>query len=54
MGMRNHDWVPDLLIEKIAQLKKSNCHKVIKTLLKHKLIKHQSKKYEGNYNEDIN
>ena len=47
MGMRNHEWVPLLLIEKIAALKKSNCHKVIKTLLKHKLIKHRSKIYEG-------
>lgn len=47
MGMRNHEWVPTLLIEKIAALKKSNCHKVIKNLLKFKLIKHQSKRYDG-------
>ena len=47
MGMKNHEWVPLMLIEKIAALKKANCHKVVKNLLKFKLIKHQSKKYEG-------
>ena len=45
--MRNHEWVPTKLIEKIAKLKRGNGFKVIQNLLKHKLIAHYNKKYEG-------
>ena len=47
MGMRNHEWVPEKLIGNIASLKRGNAFKVIQTLLKHKLIAHYNKKYEG-------
>jgi RIO kinase 2 len=48
MGMRNHEWVPVKLIEKIADLKRGNGFKVIQILLKHKLIAHSNdKKFEG-------
>lgn len=47
LGMRNHEWVPTKLIEKIANLKRGNAFKVIQNLLKHKLIAHYNKKYEG-------
>lgn len=29
MGMRNHEWVPEKLISKIANLKRGNAFKVI-------------------------
>lgn len=38
MGMKNHEYVPEKLIEKIAKLKRGNCYKVMSNLLKHKLI----------------
>ena len=38
MGMKNHEYVPDKLIEKIAKLKRGNAYKIISNLLKHKLI----------------
>lgn len=48
MGMRNHEWVPVKLIEKIAALKRGNAFKVIQTCLKHKLIAHShDKKVDG-------
>ena len=47
MGMRNHDWVPAKLIEKLANLKRGNAYKTIQHLLKHKLIAHTGLNYDG-------
>ena len=47
MGMRNHEFVPDSLVEKISHLKRANCFSIISLLLKNKLIVHNSKKYSG-------
>lgn len=47
MGMKNHEWVNQKLIEKIAKLKRGGCFKVIQKLLKHKLIARYNKKFEG-------
>ena len=44
LGMRNHEWVPVHLIEKVSRMKRSNAFKIIKELLKNKLISHNSKK----------
>ena len=47
MGMRNHDFVPTRLIEKLARLKRSNIYKTLQVLLKHKLITHTQLNYDG-------
>ncbi|XP_011073929.1 serine/threonine-protein kinase rio2-like [Sesamum indicum] len=47
MGMRNHDIVPSELIDRIASLKHGGTYKVLKNLLKHKLLHHDSSKYDG-------
>ena len=47
MGMKNHEFVPVPLIESLAALKRSNTYKVIQLLLKHKLIMHYNKSYDG-------
>jgi RIO kinase 2 len=47
MGMRNHEIVPTQLIQSIARIRRGNCHKLIKQLLKYKLIVHDNKKYDG-------
>eukprot|EP00164_Ancoracysta_twista_P006879 GFYU01009683.1.p1 GENE.GFYU01009683.1~~GFYU01009683.1.p1 ORF type:complete len:509 (-),score=160.80 GFYU01009683.1:188-1714(-) len=47
MGMKNHDIVPKELIMSIAGLKHGGAHKQLDTLLKHKLISHDRKKYDG-------
>ncbi|KMZ65572.1 putative Serine/threonine-protein kinase rio2 [Zostera marina] len=47
MGMRNHQIVPVVLIERIAKLKHGGTYKVLKNLLKHKLVHHDSSKYDG-------
>ncbi|KAJ4825867.1 hypothetical protein Tsubulata_024316 [Turnera subulata] len=47
MGMRNHEIVPWELIHRIASLKHGGTYKVLKNLLKHKLIHHDSSKYDG-------
>lgn len=46
-GMHNHEWVPIKLIERIAKLKRANTFKIVQLLLKHKLVAHTSKKYDG-------
>jgi RIO kinase 2 len=43
MGMKNHDLVPMVLINSLANLKFGGCFKSIEILHKHKLIYHQSK-----------
>ena len=45
--MRNHEWVPISLIEKISHMKRANAFKIIKLLLKHKLVTHTSRNYDG-------
>ncbi|KAG8371540.1 hypothetical protein BUALT_Bualt13G0098500 [Buddleja alternifolia] len=47
MGMRNHEIVPAELIARIASLKHGGTYKVLKNLLKHKLVHHDSSKYDG-------
>ncbi|XWS65032.1 hypothetical protein CRYUN_Cryun05aG0055700 [Craigia yunnanensis] len=47
MGMRNHEIVPSDLIHRIASLKHGGTYKVLKNLLKHKLLHHDSSKYDG-------
>ncbi|GER34203.1 serine/threonine-protein kinase rio2 [Striga asiatica] len=47
MGMRNHEIVPSELIDRIASLKHGGTYKVLKNLLKHKLLHHDSAKYDG-------
>jgi RIO kinase 2 len=47
MGMKNHEFVPVPLIEVLAGLKRSNTYKIISLLLKHKLIMHMNKVYDG-------
>ncbi|KAJ0969382.1 hypothetical protein J5N97_022259 [Dioscorea zingiberensis] len=47
MGMRNHEIVPAELVDRIAGLKHGGTYKVLKNLLKHKLVHHDSSKYDG-------
>ncbi|KAH7529479.1 hypothetical protein FEM48_Zijuj05G0188300 [Ziziphus jujuba var. spinosa] len=47
MGMRNHEIVPSELVHRIASLKHGGTYKVLKNLLKHKLLHHDSSKYDG-------
>ncbi|KAK6930468.1 hypothetical protein RJ641_004562 [Dillenia turbinata] len=47
MGMRNHEIVPAELVDRIACLKHGGTYKVLKNLLKHKLLHHDSSKYDG-------
>lgn len=39
MGMKNHEIVPLNLIASIADLKHGGCHKVLRQLEKHKLLR---------------
>ncbi|KAM1611655.1 hypothetical protein ACFX1Z_000423 [Malus domestica] len=47
MGMRNHEIVPCELVDRIASLKHGGTYKVLKNLLRHKLLHHDSSKYDG-------
>ncbi|KAI0516168.1 hypothetical protein KFK09_008840 [Dendrobium nobile] len=47
MGMRNHEIVPAELVERIAGLKHGGTYKVLRNLLKHRLVHHDSSKYDG-------
>eukprot|EP00758_Cryptobia_borreli_P006306 Tbor_TRINITY_DN5123_c0_g2::TRINITY_DN5123_c0_g2_i1::g.25944::m.25944/K07179/RIOK2; RIO kinase 2 len=47
MAMRNHEIAPTALIERIAQLPHGGVKKRLNNLLKHKLIHHESKDYDG-------
>jgi RIO kinase 2 len=47
MGMRNHEIVPVPLIESIAKLNRGGTFKIISNLLKHKLLAHENKAYDG-------
>lgn len=47
MGQKNHQIVPVVLIETISNVKRANVQKILSNLLKHKLIAHNGKKYDG-------
>lgn len=47
MGMKNHELVSHVLIESIAGMTRGGCHKVICMLMKHKLLVHENKRYDG-------
>ncbi|KAJ6798363.1 serine/threonine-protein kinase rio2 [Iris pallida] len=47
MGMTNHELVPAELVDRIAHLSCGGTYKVMKNLLKHKLLHHDSSKYDG-------
>ncbi|GLJ42583.1 hypothetical protein SUGI_0882710 [Cryptomeria japonica] len=47
MGMRNHEIVPVELVDRIAGLKHGGTYKNLRTLLRHKLVHHDSSKYDG-------
>eukprot|EP00850_Spirogloea_muscicola_P002756 SM000010S04394 [mRNA] locus=s10:1272384:1276888:- [translate_table: standard] len=47
MGQKNHEIVPAELVERIAGLRGGGAYKNMKTLLKHKLVHHDSSKYDG-------
>ncbi|GFR41481.1 hypothetical protein Agub_g2172, partial [Astrephomene gubernaculifera] len=47
MGQKNHELVPIELIDSISGLKHGGTFKSIKTLMRHKLLHHDSKYYEG-------
>ncbi|KAL9255633.1 Serine/threonine-protein kinase rio2-like protein [Drosera capensis] len=47
MGMRNHEIVPVELVDRIAALRYGGTYKVLKNLLRHKLLHHDSSKYDG-------
>ncbi|RRT60495.1 hypothetical protein B296_00015053 [Ensete ventricosum] len=51
MGMRNHEIVPAELVDRIAGLKHGGTYKVLKNLLKHKLVHHDSSKCEYTRND---
>ena len=42
-----HEIVPAELIDRIAGLKRGGAYKCMQTLLRHKLLHHESKKYDG-------
>lgn len=44
MGLRNHEFVPLRLIEKISHLKHANIYKLLGPLLKNKLVSHEVQK----------
>lgn len=46
-GMRNHELVPAEVVHRMAGLKHGGTFKVLKNLLKHKLVHHDSSKYDG-------
>lgn len=43
MGMKNHEYVPASLIEKISKVKRANAYQILQNLLKNKLLQHVSK-----------
>mmetsp|Transcript_23786 Transcript_23786/g.24001 ORF Transcript_23786/g.24001 Transcript_23786/m.24001 type:complete len:514 (+) Transcript_23786:191-1732(+) len=47
LGMRNHELVPVPLIVSIAKLRHGGSHKILSTLLRHKLVAHAAKDYNG-------
>ena len=46
MGQKNHELVPAQLVSAISRLRHGGSYKVLRTLLRHKLIHHENKKYD--------
>jgi len=47
MGMKNHDLVPRELVTNIAALRHGGAEKMLQTLLRHKLLHHEGKGFDG-------
>ena len=47
MGMKNHDLVPRELITQIAALRHGGSEKMLQTLLRHKLVHHETRGFDG-------
>lgn len=47
MTMKNHEFAPVPLIESIAKLNRGGTFKIMQNLLKHKLLAHEQKSYDG-------
>lgn len=47
MGMRNHEIVPVPLIESIGKVNRGLSYKILCSLLRHKLLAHENKSYDG-------
>eukprot|EP00887_Chlorella_sp_A99_P001718 scaffold8.g1718.t1 len=47
MGQKNHEIVPAQLVDSIAGLKHGGTFKCLRNLLRHKLVHHDSSKYDG-------
>lgn len=47
LGMKNHEMVPVNLIVSLSKLRFGGSHKILATLLRHKLIAHSQKDYNG-------
>lgn len=47
MGMKNHDLVPKELITQIADLRHGGTDKMLQTLLRHKLLHHETRGFDG-------
>ncbi|PIA48504.1 hypothetical protein AQUCO_01400824v1 [Aquilegia coerulea] len=47
LGMKTHEIVPADRVDQLARLKRGGCYKVLKNLLRHKLVHHDSTKYDG-------
>ena len=47
MGMKNHDLVPRELIIQIAALRHGGAEKMLQTLLRYKLLHHETKGFDG-------
>ena len=50
MGMKNHEYVPEQLVESIAHLRRSGVFGLIQRLMKHSLLCHQDGAYKLTYN----
>ncbi|KAI8468269.1 MAG: RIO1 family-domain-containing protein [Monoraphidium minutum] len=47
MGQKNHELVPTQLVDSISGLKHGGAFRCLKTLLRHKLVHHEGKTYDG-------
>ena len=45
--MKNHEFVPHQLVETLSGLKRSQAFKILQFLLKHKMVMHTGKNYDG-------
>ena len=49
MGMKNHELVPTIMIQKLASLRFGGAKKCLSALEKLRLVHHDNKKYDGYY-----